>query len=191
MQPDLPLKSAQPRRKWIPYFVSVIALVLTAEATIYVAITAKAKDKLRFENAVGRSQDDIQQRLNTYITLLRGGSGLFAANDSVSSSQFAAFVNRLNLRQQYPGVQGIGFSVRVTPQEKDALVAQMKRQGVEILAFDRILSAASITQLFTSNPRIDVTKRRSVSICSQSPPVGKRWNARVTLAHPQLQVKSH
>ena len=131
MQPDLPLKSTQPRRKWIPYFVSAIALVLTAEATIYVAITAKAKDKLRFENAVGRSQDDIQQRLNTYITLLRGGSGLFAANDSVSSSQFAAFVNRLNLRQQYPGVQGIGFSVRVTPQEKDALVAQMKRQGVK------------------------------------------------------------
>lgn len=131
MQPDLPLKSTQPRRKWIPYFVSAIALVLTAEATIYVAITAKAKDKLRFENAVGRSQDDIQQRLNTYITLLRGGSGLFAANDSVSNSQFGAFVNRLNLRQQYPGVQGIGFSVRVTPQEKDALVAQMKRQGVE------------------------------------------------------------
>ena len=74
MQPDLPLKSTQPRRKWIPYFVSAIALVLTAEATSYVAITAKAKDKLRFENAVGRSQDDIQQRLNTYITLLRGGS---------------------------------------------------------------------------------------------------------------------
>ena len=131
MQPDLPLKSAQPRRKWIPYFVSAIALVLTAEATIYVAITAKAKDKLRFENAVGRSQDDIQQRLNTYITLLRGGSGLFAANDSVNNSQFGAFVNRLNLRQHYPGVQGIGFSARVTPQEKDALVAQMKRQGVE------------------------------------------------------------
>lgn len=131
MQPDLPLKSAQPRRKWIPYFVSAIALVLTAEATTYVAITAKAKDKLRFENAVGRSQDDIQQRLNTYITLLRGGSGLFAANDSVSDAQFGAFVNRLNLRQHYPGVQGIGFSVRVTPQEKDALVADMKRQGVE------------------------------------------------------------
>ena len=131
MQPDLPLKSAQPRRKWIPYFVSAIALVLTAEATIYVAITAKAKDKLRFENAVGRSQDDIQQRLNTYITLLRGGSGLFALNDSVSNTEFAAFVNRLNLRQHYPGVQGIGFSVRVTPQEKDALVADMKRQGVE------------------------------------------------------------
>ncbi len=131
MQPDLPLKSTQPRRKWIPYFVSAIALMLTAEATIYVTITAKAKDKLRFENAVGRSQDDIQQRLNTYITLLRGGSGLFAANDSVSNSQFGAFVNRLNLRQQYPGVQGIGFSVRVMPQEKDALVAQMKRQGVE------------------------------------------------------------
>lgn len=35
------------------------------------------------------------------------------------------------MRQHYPGVQGIGFSVRVTPQQKDALVADMKRQGVE------------------------------------------------------------
>ena len=131
MKPDLSLKLARPRRTWLPYFVLVVTLLLTAIATYYVAVTAKAKDQLRFENAVVRTQYDIQNRLDTYIALLRAGSGLFAASDRTSRDDFRGFVDRLDLQRRYPGIQGIGFSVRVMPQEKDALVANMQRQGVE------------------------------------------------------------
>ncbi len=131
MKPDLSLKFAQPTRRLLPYFVLAVTLLLTSLATYYVAKTAEAKDQLRFENAVGRTQDDIQNRLETYIALLRGGSRLFAASNQVTRDDFRAFVDPIELQRRYPGIQGIGFSIRVMPQEKDALVASMQRQGAE------------------------------------------------------------
>jgi PAS domain S-box-containing protein len=130
MKPDS-LKVSQPRRKWIPYFVLAIALLITALSTYYVATTTKAKDRLRFDNVVRDTHEDIQNRLDTYITLLRATSGLFAATGEVSRDEFRAFVNRLRLPQRYPGIQGIGFAERVMPQEKDALIAQMYKQGIK------------------------------------------------------------
>lgn len=131
MKSDLSLKPAFRRRRWIPYLVLVVTLLLTIGATHYVATTTDARDRLRFENAVQRTQDNIQNRLETYMALLRAGSGFFAGSDQVSRDEFRTFVERLELQRRYPGAQGIGFSVRVMPEEKDALVADMQRQGAE------------------------------------------------------------
>lgn len=118
MKPDL-LKPRPPRCPCFPYLVLGVFLLLTALFTYYTAIAAKAKDQLRFEKAVERTQNDIQNRLETYIALLRGGSGLFAASDQVTQAEFRAYVDRLELRRRYPGIQGIGFSVRVRQEESE------------------------------------------------------------------------
>lgn len=128
---DPTLKGGQTHRAWAPYFVLAVALLLTVLATYYVARTAEAKDQLKFQNAIEDIHDSIHDRLETYIALLRSGSALFSAGGQVSADQFHAFVDRLNLRSNYPGSQGIGFSVRVKPEERDALVASMRRRGVE------------------------------------------------------------
>lgn len=122
----LKLSLLQPRRQWTPYFVLVVTLLLTIFATYYSAIATIAKDRLQFENTVQRTQYDIQNRLETYTALLRAGSGLFAANEQISRDDFRAFVDRLDLQNRYPGIQGMGFSVRVMPEEKAALVAWMQ-----------------------------------------------------------------
>lgn len=118
------------RRTWIPYLVLLIALLLTGAATYYVRATAQARDRVRFETSVQRTQYNIDSRLETYITLLRGGAGLFAANEAVTRDVFHAYVERLRLPEHYPGIQGIGFSARVKPPERDALVADLRRQGI-------------------------------------------------------------
>lgn len=130
MKPDLLLKLAQPRRTWIPYFILIVSLLLTGITTSYVAMTAKAKDELRFESATQSIQNNIEDRIQTYITLLRGTSGLFAASDNVTRNDFRNYINSLQLRSRYPGVLGIGYSARVTPTAKDALIAEIRKQGV-------------------------------------------------------------
>lgn len=131
MEPDLSSKLRQPRRTWIPYFVLVVTLLLTGIATYYVALTAKTKDRLRFENAVELTKDHIHNRLSTYITLLRSSSGLFAASDQVTREDFRAYVEQLELRDRYPGIQGIGFSVRVSSAQKDAPMADLRQQLIQ------------------------------------------------------------
>ncbi|MEC4815390.1 MAG: CHASE domain-containing protein [Scytonema sp. PMC 1069.18] len=120
-------KPVQVGRSRIPYLVLAIALVLTGLATSYLVTTTQAKDRLRFQNAVNRTQNTIENRLDTYIALLQATSGLFAAtNERVSREQFLTFVDRLRLKDRYRGIQGIGFSMRVRPEEKGVLVAQIK-----------------------------------------------------------------
>ena len=116
-------------RLWVPYLVLAVALLVTASAAYYVSATTETRDRLRFESAVQRTQDDIERRLDAHVALLRAGAGLFAADGEVTREQFRAFVARLELQQHYPGAQGVGFSARLAPGGMDALVAEMRRQG--------------------------------------------------------------
>ncbi|BAZ00127.1 multi-sensor hybrid histidine kinase [Tolypothrix tenuis PCC 7101] len=131
MRSHLSWKSANQLPAWTSYVVLLGTLLLTAGATGLLEITAATQDKLRFQNAVTRTQDNIQSRLDTYITLLRAGSALFAANENVSLAEFRAFVERLNLKERYPGIQGIGFSKRVSAKELPGLLNDMQKQGVK------------------------------------------------------------
>lgn len=117
-------------RAWSPYLVLVGSLLLTAVAAYQVAIMAAAQDHLRFQDAVGTIYDNVQNRMETYLALLRGTSGLFAASDEVTRDEFYRYITRLGLRERYPGIQGIGFSVQVRREEKEAFEAEMRQQGL-------------------------------------------------------------
>lgn len=126
MRSDLSWKSAGSRRTWIPYFVLVVTLLLTALASYTVDRTSRSKERLRFHNAIERTTDSIDKRLDTYLALLRAGRGLFAANQTVSREQFHQFIYNLELPERYPGIQGIGFSVRVDPEETERILAEIQ-----------------------------------------------------------------
>lgn len=124
------LKSGHARRAWAPYFILIGALLLTLVATSYVLRTAEAIDRLQFQNSVQRTQNSIRERLETYIELLRAGSALFVTtNGTVSREQFRLYVERLEL-SRFPGIQGIGFSAHIKPEEKEAFIADARRQGL-------------------------------------------------------------
>ncbi len=116
------------RRTWLPHIILGGTLFLTLLSSSYAAISGRVRDQLQFENAVQLSQSEIQNRLETYTALLRAGSGLFAANEQVSRSQFSAYVNRLRLRQRYPGVLGIGYAQRISSADLEGSVAAIRRE---------------------------------------------------------------
>jgi signal transduction histidine kinase/CheY-like chemotaxis protein len=105
-------------------------LAVTAAVTFYVWFSVRARDRLRFQNAVQDIQISLEGRLESYLTLLRATAGLFAGSEEVTRQEFAAFVGQLNLPQRYPGVQGIGFSIRVPASERAALERRIAAQGL-------------------------------------------------------------
>lgn len=126
----LPIRLTPLHLLQIPSLVLLGSLLLTALSTYYAVITAREKDQLRFESAIATTQNEIQKRFKTHIALLQAGTSLFAAKDEVSRQDFKIYVDHLKLPQQYPGVQGIGYSQRVQPAAKAALVAKMRQQGL-------------------------------------------------------------
>lgn len=118
-------------RSLIPYFVLGFALLLTGAVTCAAATAAETRDRLRFEAAVHQVNGAIETRMETYIAMLLSGKGLFAASEEVTREKFHAFVAGLGVQVRYPGIREIGYSARVRPGERDALVARMQGELLE------------------------------------------------------------
>lgn len=119
-----------PSRRLTPFLILVAGLLFTFIVSYRLAKVAEAEDRTRFQALVQDVHASIQGRLETYTALLRAGTGLFAANESVEEIEFRNFVKTLGLAEHYPGVQGMGFSLRVKPEERQALIETRRREGV-------------------------------------------------------------
>jgi signal transduction histidine kinase len=109
------------RRALIPYVILLAALILTAGAARYAAYSVEKEDSLQFTGAADRVRAGIDNRIDSYIAMLHGAAGLFAASTQVQFPEFRAYVERLEILKRYPGVQGIGFSRFVRPNERASL----------------------------------------------------------------------
>src|SRR2546421_8772536 len=118
-------------RHLTPYLVLAASLLFTFIVSYRLAKVTEAEDRARFQTLVQDVHASIESRLESYTALLRAGAGLFSANDSVKESEFRTFVQTLGLAEHYPGVQGMGFSIRLKPEERAALIAARKLEGVE------------------------------------------------------------
>lgn len=115
----------------LPYFILALGLCFTFLVSYYFSKLAEAQDQSRFRNSVQEIDNRIKARTQTAIALLRAGAGLFAASDSVTRQEFHRFVEQIDPEKNYPGIQGIGFSRKISAGEKPALIAAMQLEGIK------------------------------------------------------------
>ncbi|MBI4425732.1 MAG: CHASE domain-containing protein [Elusimicrobia bacterium] len=111
----------------VPYGILALSLVATGAATYVVRAASAARDLVRFESLVESTEARIRNRMEMYVALLRATRGLFESSPHVSREEFRTFVERLDVQRNYPGVQGIGFSRRMRPEERRAVTAGVRR----------------------------------------------------------------
>ncbi len=97
----------------LPFVILALGLCVTGITTAYFSYTAEKQDRLLFQSEVTRARSEIENRVATYLALLRATRALFNSNPGLSREEFQAFVANLELRQRYPGLQGIGLAPRV------------------------------------------------------------------------------
>lgn len=120
-----------PRRAlWgLPLGVFLAGVTLTGAAYWASLQIIRLRDETRFTNAVRISEATLKTRLDIYIGLLRAGAGFFAAQQEVTNEAFRRFTGRINTERNYPGAQALAYAERLTPENKDALVARMRQNG--------------------------------------------------------------
>src|SRR5690349_12706526 len=118
-------------RRWssLPWFVLGVSLAVTAVATWAALATVHGRVNARFVSSAQSTRDRVQGRLDTYVALLQATAGLYAASRDVSRDEFHAYAGRLRVRERYPGIQGIGYSQRITTPEIPVLVRRMRADG--------------------------------------------------------------
>ena len=114
-------------RIFLPYLILLLGLAFTSIVYYYFSKLTLEQDQSRFQKNVQELHDRIRLKVETSITLLRAGTGLFAASDEVAPAEFYRFVQQLDLQKNYPGIQAIGFSKRFTEAEKNELVQRMRQ----------------------------------------------------------------
>jgi signal transduction histidine kinase len=90
------------------------SLLLTAMVAIYIHRVTEARDQSRFHSRVRATEEGIENRLETHIAMLQG-------------AEFRAYVERLDLRSRYPGIQGIGLCRRVDRAGLPAFLEKLRR----------------------------------------------------------------
>lgn len=109
------------RLLWPPITFLIFGLLVTMGATLTMAETSRARAALRFANSVGETRAAVTERLQVHVSLLRGVAGLFASGAPVDRDSFRSYVERLGLRDNYPGAQGVGFTARLSPEDRASL----------------------------------------------------------------------
>jgi signal transduction histidine kinase/ActR/RegA family two-component response regulator len=113
----------------LPWYVFSVFFVLTLLATFYVWTTTRAADRARFDNAVQSTRDAIDARLDTYVNVLTATRGLMASDPALPRKALGDYIRSHEIQRRYPGIQGIGLSVRVPPEHVSTLEAEMRREG--------------------------------------------------------------
>ena len=112
-----------------PYLVLAVSLLLTIGITYNFYQNAKNKDNIQFNNEINRLQSAIENKVNLYIALLKGGRGFIESNQNITRSSFAEYVESLEMRKNYTGAQGIGYTQIVPAAERNAFIEKMKAES--------------------------------------------------------------
>jgi PAS domain S-box-containing protein len=117
------------RRMGPAYLVLAIALVPVMIAYHRVKESVLGRDRERFEQVVQTTQEALIQRMENYVSALRGLRGLFDARKAVDLEEWKKYARSIEIKYNYRGMMDIGFAQRVLPEEKERHVAAMRAKG--------------------------------------------------------------
>jgi signal transduction histidine kinase len=114
----------------LPYLVLVVSLLVSLGATYLFHTGSENKDIARFQNDVTQIDTLIASKIRTYIALLKSGRGFVDTVEEVNRETFRTYVGNLDLRRNYPGVQGIAYAKRILSYEAESLAQRMESEGL-------------------------------------------------------------
>lgn len=117
--------------RYTPVLVFVGSMALAVAATLGFHFNAVERDQTRFQQAARSLEHRIGRRLDGYVAMLLGARGLFAASQHVGPDEFRAYVESTEVQRRYPGTQGVGFSARVPPGERERFEAEQRARDPE------------------------------------------------------------
>ncbi len=106
-----------------------ISLTLTVAAYHISSNFVKQGAQDRFEFRAGEIQKAIEERLRIYEQQLWSGVGLMYSSEQTDRAAFAKFVETMDIDSNWPGIQGVGFSVPVKPENKQFHINAIRAEG--------------------------------------------------------------
>lgn len=113
----------------VAWLTLLLTLSLTALAWYLVNKGVEATAQADFRRVVEKTHEAVKQRMLAYEQVLWGGVGLFNASDHVTRQDWQAYVESLHIDRHFPGIQGIGYSQRISPDALNRHIEDIRAEG--------------------------------------------------------------
>lgn len=92
---------------WVMLGIGILSTIaITFAVKRDIEINAVKKQSVEYDQITLK----IQERLEAYALILRGGAALFTTSETVSRDEWRTYINTLRPDQNIPGVQGVGYA---------------------------------------------------------------------------------
>ena len=126
-------------RRSVPYGLFSLACGLSIAASSYLSSTAAATTEARtrsdFLTDAQQTARQIQVGLNAYFEVVRAGAVLLSSDTEINRNDFRRFVAGLQLRERYPGIEGIGFAPCVPRSELRTFLRTFALDGSRLVVW--------------------------------------------------------
>ena len=109
--------------------VLLITLGLTLTAWQLVLQASQQRAHEQFRHRAEQEHLSLLSRMQAYEQTLRSAAALFASGKPVTRTDWQRYVASLKLKENLPGVQGVGYAVMLTPEQKTAHEAAIRSEG--------------------------------------------------------------
>lgn len=113
-------------------FIVVLFSILVAVAIWFAAQNYhRSLAAQKFEDSVHENIDMIKHRIQKYENILQSGIGFFQGSEHVNRKEWHDFIEAIDIKNNYPGMQGIGFSKMIRPEDVAKVEQEMRDGGFE------------------------------------------------------------
>ncbi len=128
--PDLSKEGKMRTRSlMIPWISAAIALLVTGVAWYLTKESLEKFDETRFRNLSSQLEHEISFRMQTYLNTLVQTKSMFQVTHNVDRVEFKNYVQSLEIMNNYPGIQGVGFAQRVSLSHLQNHTREIQGQG--------------------------------------------------------------
>lgn len=114
----------------LPFLVLIVSLAGTGVVWYGLKTQAEANAATEFEDDVRQISETVGARMRAYEDALKSVVALFAASEAVTRDDWRRFVDRLELRHNYPGIEVLGFAKHLGMQQRASHERDMRGQGL-------------------------------------------------------------
>lgn len=114
---------------FLPILLFVIVLVFSLYAFDRNLNHIRKRRAQVFDVRVDQAVKEVKSRMNDYEQLLKAARSLIYVKDTVTKKDWREFVGNLEVRKNYPGIQGLGYAIVSDSIGIQKLYSRMKRTG--------------------------------------------------------------
>jgi signal transduction histidine kinase len=114
---------------WKPSYVLIAGLVLSFLLTFS---TCRNVERQANDDFISVSKEivlRVEARLEAHVLILRAGAAFFAVSDTVTRDEWREFIERSEVHNTLPGIQGVGFSYIIPLGKLEQHIEQLRQEG--------------------------------------------------------------